>query len=463
MKLVQLLMITAAITLLNAAPAVTETNATAPAAPTQKAEESQDQILARAYAKEFAFLKSQKEALKRQYEEQKARTSKELESAKQEINKLQDKLLGYDTKIQATQERLIKAQRNRDSVSDNVALIESTFTQAKSSLFPYGINISEVVTDLPKQGTELFKTATQEIDKLSGIHTHTETFFLLDGVKAEGTVIKIGDVAAYGITDRYKGVLVPAGGGKFKAWNAPESFNTADMLDKGSAPANLNIFLYENKQKEVEDRTEKTVVDVINSGGIIGWVIVGLGIIGALLMLVRAYLLATAGAKKDRITQAIAPSIVQCDISGAQEKLKSFKGSTARVLRSVLVNIEEDKEHIENVVTENILNESSNLDRFASVILVIAAVAPLLGLLGTVTGMIATFDIITQFGTGDPKLLAGGISVALVTTELGLIVAIPTLLLGNLLSGWATTIKDGMEESALHLVNVYEKNVRCKS
>ena len=91
--------------------------------------------------------------------------------------------------------------------------------------------------------------------------------------------------------------------------------------------------------------------------------------------------------------------------------------------------------------------------------MMIAAVSPLLGLLGTVTGMIQTFDVITEFGTSDPKLLSGGISTALVTTELGLIVAIPCLLLGNLLGGWADRIKDDMEKAALRTINLY-KDVR---
>ncbi|HHE06027.1 MAG TPA: MotA/TolQ/ExbB proton channel family protein, partial [Epsilonproteobacteria bacterium] len=142
----------------------------------------------------------------------------------------------------------------------------------------------------------------------------------------------------------------------------------------------------------------------------------------------------------------------------ALEKLKGYKGSTARVIKATLRNIKKDRAHIEDVVMENILNESTSIDRFGSFVLVIAAVAPLLGLLGTVTGMIATFDIITEFGTGDPKLLSGGISEALVTTMLGLVVAIPLLLLGNLLSGWAQSIKDSMEQNALHIVNLYEKH-----
>jgi biopolymer transport protein ExbB len=67
--------------------------------------------------------------------------------------------------------------------------------------------------------------------------------------------------------------------------------------------------------------------------------------------------------------------------------------------------------------------------------------------------MIATFDIITQFGTGDPGLLSGGISEALITTEFGLIVAIPALLIGNLLSSWADRITSTLEISALRMVN----------
>ncbi len=119
-----------------------------------------------------------------------------------------------------------------------------------------------------------------------------------------------------------------------------------------------------------------------------------------------------------------------------------------------------DRAHLEDIISESILNESSRLNRFGSVILVIAGVAPLLGLLGTVTGMITTFDIITEFGTGDPKLLSGGISIALVTTELGLAVAIPMLLLGNILSGWAESIKDDMEKGALRVINNFKEHRR---
>ena len=91
-------------------------------------------------------------------------------------------------------------------------------------------------------------------------------------------------------------------------------------------------------------------------------------------------------------------------------------------------------------------------NRFSTVIPVIAAVAPLLGLLGTVTGMISTFEIITEHGTGDPRMLSSGISEALITTQLGLIVAIPMLLLGNILKGWSKKQMIGFEGLVLRVV-----------
>ena len=72
--------------------------------------------------------------------------------------------------------------------------------------------------------------------------------------------------------------------------------------------------------------------------------------------------------------------------------------------------------------------------------------------------MIGTFDVITKYGTSDPKLLSGGISEALITTELGLIVAIPVVLLGNVLNGQANQVKDQMEQLVLGIINKENKN-----
>jgi biopolymer transport protein ExbB len=124
----------------------------------------------------------------------------------------------------------------------------------------------------------------------------------------------------------------------------------------------------------------------------------------------------------------------------------------ARVVAVGEANGGADTETLELKLDEAILKESGEFDRYLWVIKAVSVVAPLMGLLGTVTGMIETFQVITLFGTGDPKLMAGGISEALVTTMLGLVVAIPLLLLHAALSSNAKLIIDVLEERAAGLV-----------
>jgi len=108
---------------------------------------------------------------------------------------------------------------------------------------------------------------------------------------------------------------------------------------------------------------------------------------------------------------------------------------------------------MENALQEAILREIPPLERFLSTLGMLAAIAPLLGLLGTVTGMINTFHVITFYGTSDPRMMSGGISEALVTTMLGLCVAIPIMLCHTLLSRQVEIMISTMEEKAVAMVN----------
>ena len=134
-----------------------------------------------------------------------------------------------------------------------------------------------------------------------------------------------------------------------------------------------------------------------------------------------------------------------------------------RVLKVYYDNTDIDMESLELKLGEAVLKETPKLSRFNTLLKVIAVVAPLLGLLGTVTGMIITFQAITLFGTGDPKLMAGGISQALVTTVLGLCVAIPTVLLHTLVSGRSHRIIEVLEEQATGMVAEYAEKQGKKS
>ena len=109
---------------------------------------------------------------------------------------------------------------------------------------------------------------------------------------------------------------------------------------------------------------------------------------------------------------------------------------------------------MEDAIAESILHELPNVERFLPSIGILAGVAPLLGLLGTVTGMISTFDTITIFGSGQPRLMAGGISEALLTTAAGLVIAIPVLLIHSFLSSRADRLIADTERFSATLLNI---------
>ncbi|WP_428739139.1 MotA/TolQ/ExbB proton channel family protein [Sulfurimonas sp.] len=409
-----------------------------------------------AYAKEFAFLKAQKEMLTKRVKELKSSNAQKLEAAKGDIEKLQQKVLSRETQSEHLSDTLFHAQQNLETMNDDTSLLEAVISQGTSSLKEYGIELKLQKEDYPATLKDMFVKSLKLRDELSSLKVENGSFYLQDGSTVTGKIVKIGNIATYGVSDKTSGILVPAGDHKLKIFTNVNAKMIAQALADGAKPEDLQIFIYENNNKEVANGEEKTLLDVINSAGIIGWVIVVLGLVGVAFLVLRVvYLQSSTGAKT--LPQETLASLLSSGVEKTLEVLKPKKGAAARVLKATVRNLDRDREHVEDIISEAIIHESSRLDKLSSTILVIAAVAPLLGLLGTVTGMIATFDIITEFGTGDPKLLSGGISIALVTTELGLIVAIPLLLGGNLLNSWAESIKDSMEHSALHIVNEYNK------
>ncbi len=415
--------------------------------------------LDRAYKKEYAFLKAQKDELQKRLSLEQNKHESDLLHAKEKVVDLQQKLLDLNKQVDSKKQKLSKLTTKLNEKEENGDITENVVNQVRLTLTEYHIKISDDnKTDNVVKLEKAFKDASKLYATLSSLQNTKGEFYLPDGKRVQGDIVKVGNIAAYGISPDATGALAPAGNGTYKLWNAVGSSDDAKALYAGEMRDPLDIFVYENLDKEADYVKEKTVGDTIEGGGTIGYIILVLGAFGLLLLVFRVLNLMKAGSNVDKITDIVVNKVESARGDEALDAIKNFEGSTARVIKSLLRNIGKEREHVEDIVMESILNESSQIDRFGNFVLVIAAVAPLMGLLGTVTGMIETFDVITEFGTGDPKLLSGGISAALVTTMLGLIVAIPLLLLGNLLSGWAQNIKDSMEQSALHIVNLYEKH-----
>ncbi len=189
-----------------------------------------------------------------------------------------------------------------------------------------------------------------------------------------------------------------------------------------------------------------TIQERWHQGGYVGYAITAIGIFAFLLAIYRMFVLTVVGGK-------------------VNAQLKSDKANDDNPLGRVLKVHEDnptmDTETLELKMSEGVLKETPRLESGLTILKIIAAVAPLMGLLGTVTGMIITFQAITIFGAGDPKAMAGGISSALITTVLGLLVAIPTVLLHTIVNGRAQRIIHILDEQSTGIIAEHtEANLR---
>ncbi|HKL54278.1 MAG TPA: MotA/TolQ/ExbB proton channel family protein [Wenzhouxiangellaceae bacterium] len=426
------------------------------------APEPQQPSLEQAYQREFAFLQGQKRELEQRLAQMQETVQAEKSRLQSDIRSLEGEVVEMRSRADRLEDLVFESERAVQAARDNTDLLAATFTQADFTLEDaWSADLGDRAPGA-EDVKGLFDAALEFLGKGHEVWREPGEFFLADGTRVDGDIIHVGNVAAYGLSQRGSGALAPAGDGELKIWNT-ETAEQAQALASGRMPDPLPIFLFESLNAEVEKKTAKGLFETVSSGGVIGWIIFFLGLIGLVMVVLRVVFLQRAGASTDKILDAVSGHVKRGDRNAALEVLKRKKGSTARVVSATIRNLDRDREHVEDIVSESILHENAHLNRFGALIIVIAAVSPLLGLLGTVTGMIATFDVITEFGTGDPKLLSGGISIALVTTELGLIVAIPMLLFGNLLSGWAERIKDEMEQAALRVINQFSDSRQPQS
>ena len=198
---------------------------------------------------------------------------------------------------------------------------------------------------------------------------------------------------------------------------------------------------------------KKTWFEHIKTGGIVMIPILALGLLSIVLAVWKFITLKRLRVNVGPALGEILKLLVRGKIDKAKEKADSLGIPFAPVLLEGIEHRDAPKEHIEEIMHERILAEVPILERQLPTLAVCASAAPLLGLLGTVTGMIHTFNLVTIFGTGEARLLSGGISEALITTEYGLMIAIPTLLVHAYLSRRVRRIINTLEQTTIGFVN----------
>jgi biopolymer transport protein ExbB len=201
------------------------------------------------------------------------------------------------------------------------------------------------------------------------------------------------------------------------------------------------------------EKTEETLAEHIAKGGPVMVPILGMALAALVVAMIKWIQIARIRTPSRRRINRVLEAIKRRDYDAANAELEAIKGPAGEMLRVGIDHVNEPKDLVEEVMFEKLLETRLKLQGFLPFVAITASAAPLLGLLGTVTGMISTFKLISVFGAGDAQSLSSGISEALVTTEFGLIVAIPSLLLYAYLSRKARGLVDSMEKTAISFVN----------
>ncbi len=203
----------------------------------------------------------------------------------------------------------------------------------------------------------------------------------------------------------------------------------------------------------VMDRAKDSIAEHVAKGGMVGYCILGLGAFAMIIALFKLLEISRFAVPHPRQINSILENLIDGKRKQAEQTARSISGAAGEMMLVGVENFHRKRRALEELLYEKLLGIRPKLERFLPFLAVTAAAAPLMGLLGTVMGMIKTFKLITEFGTGDAKSLSSGISEALVTTELGLVVAIPVLIIHGILTRMARGRIGRMEGAAMAFLN----------
>ncbi|MGB6189793.1 MAG: MotA/TolQ/ExbB proton channel family protein [Aeromonas molluscorum] len=267
-----------------------------------------------------------------------------------------------------------------------------------------------------------------------------------EGSQADKTVTQIGEFNT--VADGKYLNFVPETGKFEELSRQPDSKMTSLITDFEKGGAGLEPIYVDPSRGVILSLLVQspTLAERIDQGGVVGYVILALGAVGLLIALFCGARLSLIGGAMRK--QMKSDAIIKGNPLG--EMLTAYQGHKGD-------NIEDLESKLDEVILRNV----PTLEKGVGIIKLIASVAPLLGLLGTVVGMIATFQAITLFGTGDPKLMAGGISEALVTTMQGLVVAVPMLFLYTVVQTQSRRLIQVLEEQSAGFVARYQESLHA--
>jgi biopolymer transport protein ExbB len=422
-----------------------------------------DDALAR-YAQLQQKIKEEQIPLARELNDLKSRL-REMRSEAERAQRLKD---NSSLDLNALQERVSMRQEQLDYVANLVGdfgeRFERDISLPEQQLYADQLETFQRATSAPMTNEQLGK-ALRLLDQSFILNTSIQRFKALAGgqtfdgqaVASSGDV-ENGKFLILGPTNYFASHVGESAGIALKAGLLPPVYSINSTLDalireavmNGSGIIPIDPSLGSALALAAQ---EDTVWEHIQKGGIWIWPILFFAFLATVTSIFKAIEIYRVKMPRPGILHDVLKAINAGDRAKAMEFAQSAEGPARAMLIDAVEHSEESRELVEEVMYERMLEVQPKLERLLPFIAVTAATAPLMGLLGTVTGMINTFKLITIFGTGDAKQLSSGISEALVTTEFGLIVAIPSLIMHALLNRRAQAVMANMERMAVAFVN----------
>ncbi|MGE4488718.1 MAG: MotA/TolQ/ExbB proton channel family protein, partial [Kiritimatiellales bacterium] len=320
-----------------------------------------------------------------------------------------------------------------------------------AKLAPENSNLSEL--EMYQAQAALVSVSLDRLDDALGGSRFAGTAVDAGGLVKHGTFVLVGPAALFrsddgksvGTAEQRLGSLEPAVIG-FEAAGDERAASELVASSAGHFPLDPTL----GNAHKIE-ATRQTLWEHISKGGPVMIPILGLAGAAMLVALYKWFQLARLRRPSEKRITAMLNAVAGHNKQDAAAEAAAVGGPVGELLQIGIEHIKQPRELIEEVMYEKILSTRLKLQSLLPFVAISASSAPLLGLLGTVTGIINTFKLITVFGSGDVKTLSGGISEALITTEFGLIVAIPSLLFHAFLSRKARGVIDQMEKAAIAL------------
>lgn len=434
------------------------------------------------FSPSFAAEPSSLQELLEQVKEDRVQEKQELANREQKFKNARDK---QKQLLDVALKKLEEDEKRSDALRKSYASYEQTISRQNivlkekmGALGELDGIVKQIAGDLDSIiDSSLVSAQKPDRDKILDVLSSRKELPSLDELE-ELWVLAMDEMVESGKVVTFKGKIVTAAGneieqdvtrvGVFNAVskghflrNLPE---TGKLIEPGRQPGQR----YRNMAQELENASsgihafpidptsgamlallvqEPTLKERIVQGGYIGYIIMFLGLVGVLISLERLVVLVVTGRK-------------------VQKQLKSKKAKDnplGRIMQVYEQNPDVGTETLELKLDEAILKEMPRIQRGLGALALLAAVSPLLGLLGTVTGIIETFQAITLHGTGDPRVMSGGISQALVTTVMGLLVAIPLLLFHSFLSSKSNALIQILDEKSTAFVALLAEINRLKN